>query len=166
MGAKLLSVAKLSAGLLVYRGTTVHDLEVLLVHPGGPFWQHKDAHAWSIPKGEYGLDDDALAAAEREFHEELGLHPPAGTRTDLGSVRQSGGKQVRAWAVAAGGFAIETLISNEFEMEWPPRSGQVRTYPEVDRAEFTALAMARERVVAAQAQFFDRLLECAADPEP
>jgi predicted NUDIX family NTP pyrophosphohydrolase len=150
---------KVSAGLLAYRVTEAGTLEFLLVHPGGPFWRNKDLHAWSIPKGELTDGADPLSEAEREFSEELGLEPPAGPRLDLGSVRQAGGKQVRVWAVEAGELNVEDVVSNEFEMEWPPRSGQSQMFPEVDRAEWMAIERARERVVAAQAEFFDRLVD-------
>jgi predicted NUDIX family NTP pyrophosphohydrolase len=153
---------KVSAGLLVYRQGPGDELEVLLVHPGGPLWRHKDAHAWSIPKGEYTEDEEPLQAAEREFGEELGLEPPGGPRLDLGTIRQASGKQVRCWAVEAGTLTIETVVSNEFEMEWPLKSGRFQKFPEVDRAEWMSMASARPRIVAAQAAFFDRLLDALA----
>ncbi len=150
---------KLSAGILAYRRGPDRDVQVLLVHPGGPFWRHKDTHAWSVPKGEYEEGADPEQEALREFREELGLDVPAGDRLDLGSVRQSGGKQVRVWAVEAPELVVDTVDCNEFEMEWPPNSGTVQRFPEVDRAEWMDLTSARERVVTAQAAFFDRLLE-------
>lgn len=150
---------KLSAGLLIYRLTGEGAPEVLLVHPGGPFWQRKDAHVWSIPKGEHAEGADTLAEAEREFTEELGLPAPVGERVDLGTVRQSGGKVVQAWAIRADGLAVDVIESNSFEMEWPPKSGRMQSFPEVDRAEWMGLDGARERMVAAQAAFLDRLLE-------
>jgi predicted NUDIX family NTP pyrophosphohydrolase len=152
-------VAKLSAGLLAYRTRDDGTLEVLLVHPGGPFWKNKDAHAWSIPKGEYDEGLDPQHEAEREFEEELGVPAPPGPRLDLGAVRQSSGKQVRAWGVQAGDLNVDDVKSNEFEMEWPPNSGRLQTFPEVDRAEWMTLENARGRIVSAQAAFFDRLLE-------
>jgi predicted NUDIX family NTP pyrophosphohydrolase len=152
-------VPKLSAGLLAYRTRPDGALEVLLVHPGGPFWKNKDAHAWSIPKGEYDDGLDPQHEAEREFEEELGMPAPPGPRLDLGTVRQSSGKQVRAWAVQAGDLNLDEVKSNEFEMEWPPNSGRLQSFPEVDRAEWMTLESARGRIVSAQTDFFDRLLE-------
>jgi predicted NUDIX family NTP pyrophosphohydrolase len=148
---------KLSAGLLVYR---IEDgtVSVLLVHPGGPFWKNKDEHAWSIPKGEYEPDEDPEAAAAREFTEELGLPVPAGARIDLGSVRQTGGKQVQAWAIRADDLSIDTIESNRFEMEWPPKSGLMKEFPEVDRAEWMTIPEATPRLVSAQAEFLTRLV--------
>ncbi len=131
-------------------------LEVLLVHPGGPFWARRDAGAWSIPKGEYGADEDALAAARREFVEELGVAPPDGALVDLGEVRQKSGKRVHAWA-AAGELDPSGIVSNTFELEWPPRSGRMIEAPEVDRAEWFGLAAAREKINPAQAELLDRL---------
>jgi predicted NUDIX family NTP pyrophosphohydrolase len=139
---------------LLFRRTP--ELAVLLVHMGGPYWSRKDAGAWTMPKGEHGPHDDPLATARREFAEELGSPPPDGPLIDLGSVRQKGGKTVRAWAVA-GDFDVRTLVSNTFEIEWPPRSGRRATFPEVDRAEWFDLATARTKIVAAQADLLDRL---------
>lgn len=144
-----------SAGLVLYR-TGPNGLEVLLVHPGGPAWSKRDAGAWSVPKGEYDPSEEPLAAARREFQEELGSPPPAGPTIDLGEVRQKSGKRVRAWAVP-GDLDIADVHSNTFTMEWPPRSGQLRTFPEVDRAEWFALPAARERVNPAQVALLDRL---------
>jgi predicted NUDIX family NTP pyrophosphohydrolase len=152
-------VPKLSAGLLAYRPAAGAGLQVLLVHPGGPFWRGKEDHAWSIPKGEYGPGADPASEATREFEEELGIGAPRGPRLDLGTIRQAGGKQVRAWAVEAPALEVDHITSNEFEMEWPPRSGKVQSFPEVDRAEWMDLDTARRRVVTAQATFFDRLVE-------
>jgi predicted NUDIX family NTP pyrophosphohydrolase len=150
-------VPKLSAGLLLYR---IEDgtISVLLVHPGGPFWKNKDEHAWSIPKGEYEPDEDPEAAATREFTEELGLPVPAGPRIELGTVRQTGGKQVRAWAIRADDVSVETIESNRFEMEWPPKSGRITEFPEVDRAEWMTVPEATPRLVSAQAEFLTRLV--------
>jgi predicted NUDIX family NTP pyrophosphohydrolase len=150
-------MAKLSAGLLPYRFADDGSLAVLLVHPGGPFWKNKDAHAWSIPKGEYEDGEDPERAAEREFREELGLPVPGGPRIDLGAVRQASGKIVRAWAVHAEHLATEAMVSNLFEMEWPPRSGTMREVPEVDRAEWMTVVEAGTRLVAAQVELLDRL---------
>ena len=151
-----------SAGLLLHR---VHDghRQVLLVHPGGPFWAKKDDGAWSIPKGEHGPDDDPLTCAEREVAEELGQPAPAPLEPDLdlGTVKQSGGKVVRAFARAAE-LDVTTIESNTFEQEWPPRSGRMQAFPEVDRAEWFDLATARVKLNAAQATFVDRL-EAALD---
>jgi predicted NUDIX family NTP pyrophosphohydrolase len=143
-----------SAGLLMYR-ITQGEIEVLLVHPGGPFWAKKDAGAWSIPKGEINSGEDALAAAEREFEEETGLRP-TGPFVELGSVRQKSGKIVTAWTFQ-GNCDPAALVSNTFEMEWPPRSGQRRTFPEVDRAGFFSVNEAREKINVAEAEFLSRL---------
>ncbi len=148
---------KLSAGILPYRLAEDGSLSVLLVHPGGPFWKNKDEHAWSIPKGEYGADEDPAQAAAREFTEELGLPVPEGPWLDLGTIRQSGGKHVRAWAVHADELPIEEMVSNRFEMEWPPRSGTMQDFPEVDRAEWMSLPEASVRLVAGQVEFLVRL---------
>ncbi|HEY1590284.1 MAG TPA: NUDIX domain-containing protein [Solirubrobacteraceae bacterium] len=144
-----------SAGILLYRRRGGGH-EVLLVHPGGPFWAGRDAGAWSIPKGEYGADEDALAAARREFVEELGVAPPEGAVVDLGEVRQKSGKRVHAWA-AAGELDPGGIVSNTFELEWPPRSGRMIEAPEVDRAEWFGLAAAREKINPAQVELLDRL---------
>ncbi|HRW38379.1 MAG TPA: NUDIX domain-containing protein [Aquihabitans sp.] len=151
-------MARTSAGLLLHRRRDGH-LEVLLVHPGGPFWAKKDLGAWSIPKGEHGPDDDELACAEREFAEELGSRPPParpGHDLDLGTIRQSGGKVVRAFA-REGDLDADAIVSNEFEVEWPPRSGRRQVFPEVDRAGWFTLDEARDRINAAQAAFLERL---------
>ena len=149
---------KMSAGVLLYRIAPDHSVEVLLVHPGGPLWKDKDERAWSVAKGEYDLGEDPEAAAEREFAEELGLPVPTGRRLDLGEVRQSAGKVVRVWAVDGSDLPLHRVQSNEFELEWPPHSGTMRSFPEVDRAEWTSIADARSRLVQAQAEFLDRLL--------
>jgi predicted NUDIX family NTP pyrophosphohydrolase len=149
-------VPKVSAGLLVYRPGPGGGIEVLLVHPGGPFWARKDAGAWSIPKGEYDEGDDPAARAEAEFVEELGSPAPSGPRLDLGEVRQAGGKRVRAWAVA-GDLDARAATSNTFEMEWPPRSGEHRSFPEVDRAEWFSVEQARTKLLAGQLPLLDRL---------
>ncbi|QKT08110.1 NUDIX domain-containing protein [Gordonia sp. X0973] len=144
-----------SAGLLVYRDGP-DGIEVFLVHPGGPFWARKDDGAWSIPKGEYGADEDPLAAARREFAEETGQRPRDGEVLDLGEVRQRGGKVVRAFAVR-GEVDAAALVSNTVEIQWPPRSGQMREFPEVDRGDWFGLARAAEKINAAQAEFLGRL---------
>ena len=145
-------MAKQSAGILLHR-----DGEVLLVHPGGPFWAKKDAGAWSIPKGEYEEGDDPRAAALREFEEELGSTLPAGTElVELGTVKQKSGKRITAFA-AEGDLDAETIASNTFEMEWPPRSGRMQAFPEVDRAGWFSIEEAREKLNSAQAEFLVRL---------
>jgi predicted NUDIX family NTP pyrophosphohydrolase len=149
-----------SAGLLLHR-TGEHGLEVLLAHPGGPLWARKDAGAWSIPKGEYGPDEAPLDAARREFTEEIGSPPPPGRPLPLGSVRQRNGKIVTAWALP-GDLDVTTVVSNTFEMEWPPRSGRRQQFPEIDRAAWFDVPAARTRIVAAQADFLDRLVAALA----
>lgn len=145
---------KESAGLLLYRRTHGR-LEVLLVHPGGPFWRNKDAGAWSIPKGLIDPDEDALACARRELREETGLDF-AGPVIELPPVKQKGGKRVHAWA-AETDFDPATLVSSTFEMEWPPKSGRRESFPEVDRAEWFDLGTAREKINPAQAALLDSL---------
>jgi predicted NUDIX family NTP pyrophosphohydrolase len=135
-------------------------LEVLLVHPGGPAWSQRDLGAWSIPKGEYDDGEEPLAAARREFEEELGSPAPDGPAYDLGEVRLKSGKRVRAWAVA-GDLDADGIVSNLFEMEWPPRSGRRREFPEVDRAQWFGLEEARARLNPAQVALIDRLQERA-----
>jgi len=149
--------AKTSAGLLMYR--RVNDaLEVLLAHPGGPLFARKDAGAWTVPKGEYGSDEEPLAAARREFEEETGFPPAAAEYLELGSVKQRGGKTVRAWAFA-GDWDVRELRSNTFSLEWPPRSGRQQEFPEIDRMQFFDLDTAREKLNPAQVDFLDRLVE-------
>jgi predicted NUDIX family NTP pyrophosphohydrolase len=151
-------VARRSAGILLYR-LTPGEPEVLLVHPGGPFWASRDLGAWSIPKGEYGDDEDPRAAAAREFEEELGTAPPArDAMLELGDVTQRSGKVVTAFGLE-GDLDPARVRSNTFAMEWPPRSGRTQQFPEVDRAGWFAPAAAREKLVPAQAEFVDRLLE-------
>jgi predicted NUDIX family NTP pyrophosphohydrolase len=150
-------VPKLSAGLLVYRvagGTP----EVLLVHPGGPFWTNRDEGAWSVPKGEYVAGEEPLDAALREFREELGVEPPSGAPIFLGELRQASGKWVSAWAIE-GDLDPATTRSNTFTMEWPPRSGREQEFPEVDRAEWFGLDDARRKLVRGQVGFVDRVEE-------
>ena len=155
---------KVSAGFLLYKVASDGALAVLLVHPGGPFWQKKDAHAWSIPKGEYEDGEDPERTAEREFREELGLPVPPGPRIDLGTVRQASGKYVRAWAIRADDFAPDAFVSNRFEMEWPPKSGHKQEFPEVDKAQWMTAAEAGLRLVAAQVELLDRL-RAALEPD-
>jgi predicted NUDIX family NTP pyrophosphohydrolase len=147
-----------SAGLLLYRRRDDGALEVLLGHMGGPFWARKDERAWSIPKGEHPDDEDALAAARREFAEETGTRPPDGPTLDLGEVPQSGGKRVTAWAVE-GDLDPDRIESNTFELEWPPRSGRRQEFPEIDRAGWFDLGTARRKVVKGQVPLLDRLEE-------
>ena len=147
---------KLSAGLLLYR---IADgrIDVLIAHPGGPFWARKDDGAWSIPKGEYDVEDDPWAAAQREFAEELGLAPPAGPRIDLGEVRQPGGKIVTAFAVHAD-LDVSAAQSNTFELEWPKGSGRMREFPEVDRVAWVPVATAAIKLLKGQLPILERLL--------
>ena len=147
-------MASVSAGLLMYR-RGAGGLEVLLAHPGGPFWKNKDDGAWTIPKGEPQAGEALLAAAKREFNEELGL-VPAGEFQALGAVRQKGGKIVHAWAVC-GDCDTDTIRSNTFTLEWPPRSGKQVEFAEVDRAAFFDLATARRKINPAQVELLDRL---------
>ena len=150
-----------SAGLLVHRDGA-DGPEVLLVHPGGPFWAKKDDGAWSIPKGELDVEtDDPLTVARREFREELGAEPPTGDPVPLGEVRLKSGKRVEAWAVA-GDLDVRTIESNHFETEWPPKSGRMASFPEVDRAEWCPLAVARVKLNPAQVAFVDRLVDVLA----
>jgi predicted NUDIX family NTP pyrophosphohydrolase len=143
-----------SAGIVMYQRRH-GELFVLLVHPGGPCWRNKDAGAWSIPKGEFALGEDPEAAARREFAEELGI-TPTGPLQALGEVRQAGGKRVRAFALE-GNIDVGAIRSNEFELEWPPRSGRTQSFPEIDRAAWFPLPLAREKIIAGQRPFLDRL---------
>jgi predicted NUDIX family NTP pyrophosphohydrolase len=144
-----------SAGILLHRGRG-DGLEVLLVHPGGPAWSKRDAGAWSIPKGEYLDGEDPLEAARREFHEEIGRAAPAIAAEDLGEIRQRSGKRVHGWAIP-GDLDVSEVVSNTFEFEWPPRSGRIIEIPEVDRAEWFGLDIAREKINAGQVPLLDRL---------
>jgi predicted NUDIX family NTP pyrophosphohydrolase len=152
-------MAKISAGLLMYRGLTERGVspEVLLVHPGGPFWRNKDDGAWTIPKGEVESGEDLLAAAIREFTEETGLTPVEPFRP-LGQVRHKSGKIIHAWAFEGDCHPIE-VRSNTFELEWPPKSGRKQEFPEIDRAEFFDLPNARRKMLAAEVPLLDRLAE-------
>ena len=149
-------MAKLSAGVLVHR-TCDGVVEVLIAHPGGPFWARKDDGAWSIPKGEYSDGEDPWAAAAREFAEELGLSVPPGPRIDLGTLKQSGGKVVTAFAVQSD-LDITDARSNTFQLEWPKGSGTLREFPEVDRVGWFAVATARTKLLKSQHGFLDRLM--------
>ena len=146
-----------SAGIVLYR-VADGGPEVLLVHPGGPFWVKKDLGAWSIPKGEYEPGEDPQACALREFQEETGTALEAQGLVDLGAVVQKAGKEVTAWA-ARGDLDPAGVRSNSFTMEWPPRSGRQQEFPEIDRAEWFALDEARAKLVPAQAELLDRLLQ-------
>jgi predicted NUDIX family NTP pyrophosphohydrolase len=160
------SRSNVSAGLLLYR-RTAGGLEVLLAHPGGPFWAHRDLGAWTIPKGVVGEDEELLAAACREFEEETGIRP-AGPFVPLGSVRQRGGKLVHAWAWEGDADASRTT-SNLMSAEWPPGSGRVLDFPEIDRCAWFDPPAAREKINAAQAEFLDEIqrhLRHAAPPSP
>jgi len=149
---------KRSAGLIMFRRKT-NVIEVLLAHPGGPFWSKKDLGAWSIPKGEYGDAEDPLTAAKREFTEELGL-VPQGEFIPLGEVRQPGGKIVAAWAFE-GDCDPSKVRSNTFSMEWPPHSGKMEQFPEIDRAEWFSLETARSKLLKGQLSLLDRLESAA-----
>jgi predicted NUDIX family NTP pyrophosphohydrolase len=150
---------KLSAGLLLFRRSG-EALEVMLVHMGGPLWRNKDLGGWSIPKGEYEEPDDPLSAARREFAEEIGAAAPSGEAIDLGSLRQPSGKIIRAWAIEAD-MDVSKILSNTFEMEWPPRSGRIAEFPEVDRAGWFEIGTAREKLVRGQQPFLDRVVALA-----
>ena len=150
--------SKTSAGLLMFRRKE-NELEVLLVHPGGPYFRNKDDGAWTIPKGEAGPEEDLLTRGKVEFEEELGIRPAATAWLDLGSVKQKGGKTVHAWAFAGDLEPKFKLTSNTFELEWPPRSGKRQQFPEVDDARFFPLELARSKINQAQTVFLDRLRE-------
>ncbi|MBV9166242.1 MAG: NUDIX domain-containing protein [Solirubrobacterales bacterium] len=144
-----------SAGIVLYRGSRGRR-EVLLVHPGGPWWRRQDEGAWSIPKGEGLRDEEPYSGARREFAEELGVEPPEGEPLFLGEITQKAGKRVVAWALA-GDLDTTAIRSNAFSIEWPPRSGELQAFPEVDRAEWFSLAVARDKVNPAQVELLDRL---------
>jgi len=152
-------MGKKSAGLMLYRqAPDGSGIEVLLVHPGGPFWRKKDEGAWTVPKGEFDDNEEPLAAAKREFREELGCPAPDGDYFSLGSIKQKGGKTVYAWAVK-GEFDPAKLKSNTFSYEWPPSSKRIQEFPEVDRAEWFTPEMAKRKILPAQEPFIDQLLE-------
>lgn len=152
---------KLSAGVLLYR---IRDgvVDVLIAHPGGPFWARKDEGAWSIPKGEYTEEEDPWQAAQREFSEELGLAVPPGPRLDLGAVKQPSGKVVTAFAVR-GDLDVTGARSNTFAMEWPKGSGKMREFPEVDRVEWFSVEQAHAKLLKGQREFLDRLVTGSTD---
>src|SRR6478752_7273761 len=152
----MVSRAKISAGLLVHR-LVGGGLEVLLVHPGGPFWAKKDDGAWFIPKGELEAGEEPLGAARREFREELGFEAPTGEPLELGSVKNKSGKLIHAWALS-GDLELEGFQSNTFEMEWPPRSGKQRAFPEVDRAQYFGVEQALQKMHPAELPLLERLL--------
>ena len=160
---------RVSAGLLMFRRNSdirreqrIDNVEVLLVHPGGPFWTKKDEAAWTIPKGEAEPGEDLLSRAQIEFEEELGVKP-SGNLIELGSIKQKGGKVVHAWAFEGDLPPSFKLKSNTFEIEWPPRSGKLKEFPEVDRAEFFPQEIARRKINPAQALFLDRLRDALAE---
>jgi predicted NUDIX family NTP pyrophosphohydrolase len=147
-----------SAGLLVFRRDPAGRVEVLLGHMGGPFWARKQERAWSVPKGEHPPDEEPLAAARREFVEETGLPLPPGEPQPLGTVRQSGGKEVTVWAVE-GDLDAAAAVSNTFSLEWPRGSGRLQEFPELDRFAWVDVGTARELLVSAQTTFLDRLAD-------
>lgn len=158
-----MATVRTSAGLLPFRVGEGGGLEVLIGHMGGPFWARKDEAAWTIFKGEYEPGgEEPEAVARREFEEETGQPAPGGDWIDLGEVKQSGGKRVRAWAVEAPGLDPSGFESNTFTVEWPPRSGREQEFPEIDRAEWVTLEVAAEKLVKAQREFA-RLLQAARD---
>ena len=153
-------MAKASAGILLYR-TTDQRVEVLIVHPGGPFWKNKDLGAWSIPKGEFLPGQDPLTVARKEFHEELGKKV-SGKFTELRPIRQAGGKIVYCFTQEHD-LDISKIKSNTFTTEWPPKSGRQQEFPEVDRAEWVDLATARQKLNPSQAAFIDQLEDLRID---
>jgi predicted NUDIX family NTP pyrophosphohydrolase len=155
------SAAKTSAGILVFRRSGGQP-EVLLGHMGGPFWAHRDTAAWSIPKGMYEPGEEPLDAARREFTEELGLPPPGGPLIDLGTAQQPSGKVVTVWAVE-GDLDPADVVPGTFTMEWPKGSGRTQEFPEIDRAGWFGLELARDKLVAGQRVFLDRLADRLGD---
>jgi predicted NUDIX family NTP pyrophosphohydrolase len=148
-------MTKRSAGILLYRPSE-KGYDMLIVHPGGPFWAKKDAGSWSIPKGEYLEDEEPLVAAKREFTEEVGAAPPDGDYRDLGEAKQASGKLVRAFALESD-FDLENFQSNVFTMEWPPKSGQQQEFPENDKAAWVSMAVAKKKLVAGQVPLLETL---------
>jgi predicted NUDIX family NTP pyrophosphohydrolase len=148
---------KQSAGLLLFRRKN-GNVEVMVVHPGGPFWARKDQGAWSVPKGEFEEGEEPFKAAQREFGEELGRAAPEGEPIELGSIKIKTGKTIYAWAIEAD-FDPSNIISNTFEMEWPPKSGKTQQFPEIDKAEWFALDTAASKMHQGQAAFLERLAE-------
>jgi len=156
---------KHSAGLLPFRISEGNILEVFIVHPGGPFWAKKDQGAWSVSKGEYEPTEDASDVANREFTEELGMSPPLGARIDLGELKQPSGKRIHAWAIEAPAFEVAKVVSNQFELEWPPKSGSMQLFPEVDRAAWFPASKARSKLLKGQVPFIDQLIEALRQDE-
>jgi predicted NUDIX family NTP pyrophosphohydrolase len=148
---------KQAAGILLYR-TGSNGLEVLLVHPGGPFWAKKDAGAWSLPKGEFDPEEDPFSAAKREFKEELGSEVPDGKAIELGQFKVTSSKMLAVWAIE-GDLDTKHVKSNMFEMEWPPRSGNKQEFPEADKAEWFSVAAARAKLVKGQVSILDKLAD-------
>ena len=155
MSGRRMVSSKRSAGILLYRRRHA-SVEVLLVHPGGPFWSKKDDGAWFVPKGELEPEEEPFAAARREFEEELGSAPPPGAALALGTVKNKSGKLIYAWALE-GELDVASVKSNTFELEWPPKSGKIRKFPEVDRASFFSLAAAATKMSPAELPFLERL---------
>lgn len=147
---------KRSAGIVLWRPLPGGNAEVLLGHMGGPYWTPKDAGAWTIPKGEIRDGEEPIEVARREFREEIGSPVPAGELVDLGEVRQAGGKVVQAWAVQ-GDLDPATAVSNTFELEWPPKSGRLQSFPELDRVAWFDVATAHSKIVTGQRPFLDRV---------
>jgi predicted NUDIX family NTP pyrophosphohydrolase len=156
---------KLSAGILVFNLTPNDKLMILLVHPGGPFWRNKDVGAWSIPKGEYGEGEDALSAAKREFKEETGNELAEGEFIPLEPVKIKSGKIISAWAIKAE-IDFTFIKSNEFEMEWPPRSGKRQIFPEVDKVEWFSIQDAKIKINTGQVAILDQLVSILKDSSP
>ncbi len=154
-------MAKLSAGLLIYRKKS-NKIEVFLVHPGGPFWSKKDEGVWSIPKGEYEAGEDPLQAAVREFKEETGFDAPAGEKIELTRLKQPSGKIVNAWATE-GNVESDKIISNTFKMEWPPKSGREQEFPEVDKAGWFEIETAKLKILKGQIGFLKELKKIIQD---
>jgi predicted NUDIX family NTP pyrophosphohydrolase len=151
-------IAIRSAGILLYRQASAGPLELWIAHMGGPFWARKDQHAWSIPKGEFPEDEDALAAAKREFTEEIGCPPPPADYELLGVFKQPSGKLITAFAAEAGDFQPEKIVSNTFPMEWPKGSGAIKDFPEIDDARWFEESVARTKLVKGQLPIVDALV--------
>lgn len=151
--------------MLLYRVADDGTVEVLVAHMGGPFWEHKDEGAWTIPKGEYTAEEDPFAVALREFEEELGQPCPVTPDLDLGEIRQPSGKRVRVWAGEAD-CDVSSVTSNTFELEWPKGSGELCQFPEIDRAEWMPVARARTKLLKGQAPLLDRLVEAVRVTRP
>jgi predicted NUDIX family NTP pyrophosphohydrolase len=150
---------RLSAGILLFRIAPHDVVEVLIAHMGGPFWEKKDEGGWSIPKGEYIDGEDPFTVACREFHEEIGQPVPATDFVDLGEVKQPSGKRLHVWAVE-GSLNVSSIVSNTFKMEWPKGSGNIREFPEIDKAEWFPIRIARQKLLKGHLAFLDQLLEC------